>query len=428
MEKIEFEELVALVPSELSNTLTKKQTLLLGYFIMLNGLDESKTNGTFYRSNDDILEDLAGEITKPTLISAIRTLETKNLIERTSGYRNKDGKQASIYKLNENNIFKNEKNMNNNELTLELVKVIKAMQEQINFQNKIIGKILFNQDLTHNFTLETPLNTNDSTDMGKVQLNENLTLNLTSDTESDIDKDINNNLNKIINNIKETSNNINNKLNKIEERENIINNIQEKEDDNELDSTEFENEVEDNEEINDSIPSEDEVKETMLAEEQIEIPSEQGYIDINLQDTFETSVQESLDNYTPKKDDDQLTEEALDDIFGDEPLKEEVVKPIPTSPAGKQISIEDAKETFIPRMHQVYSDCKTKDDINTAYKQIIDGIENFYTKQRYKADTYNYLKQQAWFIRSKYEIPLYRKTYEEQKAKEATESVKSVAA
>ena len=401
-----------LVPSHVITefNLTQKQTVVLGQLIMLNGLDYQKENGYFYRSNKDLAEDCG--ITTTGLLKILNKLINCKLIERKTGNR-KDG--ASLYKLN-TNIFENNTN-----------KIENIMKEKVTYQvtqklpNELPIKII--DYLSDSLQVIDKLLNSYLT-----QLPNEVTHQVTSDTETDIDKeiDINKNIYNKINNIKET---INNNLNKINNNIlNISDSVVTTENENELDSTEFENEVEDNEEINDSIPSEDEVKETMLEEEQIEIPSEQGYIDINLQDTFETSVQQSLDNYTPKKDDDQLTEEALDDIFGDEPLKEEKVKPIPTSPAGKQISIEDTKETFIPRMHQVYSDCKTKDDINTAYNQIIDGIENFYTQQRYKADTYNYLKQQAWFIRSKYEIPLYRKAYEEKKAKEATESVKSVAA
>lgn len=422
MEEKDFNELMDLVPSHVITefNLTQKQTIVLGQLIMLNGLDYQKENGYFYRSNKDLAEDCG--VTTTGLLKILNKLINCMLVERKTGNR-KDG--ASLYKLN-TNIFENNTN-----------KIENIMKEQVTYQvtqklpNELPIKII--DYLSDSLQVIDKLLNSYLT-----QLPNEVTHQVTSDTESDIDKEID--IYNKINNIKET---INNNLNKI--NNNILNiseSVVTTENENELDSTEFENEeeqdklvhkmqalqVEDNEEINDSIPSEDEVKETMLADEQIEIPSEQGYIDINLQDTFETSVQESLDNYTPKKDDDQLTEEALDDIFGDEPLKEEVVKPMPTSPAGKQISIEDAKETFIPRMHQVYTDCKTKDDINTAYNQIIDGIENFYTQQRYKADTYNYLKQQAWFIRSKYEIPLYRKAYDEQKVKEATESVKSVAA
>ena len=509
MEKFESTEFIELVPCELQRTLTKKQTLLLGYFIMLNGLEESKTNGTFYRSNDDILEDLAGEITKPTLISAIRTLETKNLIERTSGYRNKDGKQASIYKLNENNIFKNQSNMNS-EITLELVKVIKAMQEQINFQNKIIGKILLNQDLTLNLTHQNPLNKEVSSDMGKVQLNENLTLNLTSDTESDIDKDINNNINKIINNIKETSNNINNKLNIIKERENIINNIQEKEDDNELDSTEFENEVEDNEEIINEYQVEEEIDDTnTLTDEQLEarlinyfneekdtitnehqlnefetvfnmvlqnfkdneqITNEQlnharlfivqpklselryKLVQLNKlnKDTVEPSNEETLTTIQPSEENASepkemplnqkntnrvAKEEGGEAITLDfeEALKEDTetansVHVTPTDKTDKLISYDDALKTFIPRMHELYSQCNTKEDIQETYTTIIKGIEDFNSKGKFNNNTYNKLKSVAWESRAKYEIPIYRKAYEEKKAKEAAESVSSVAA
>jgi len=380
MEKFETTELMELVPCELQKTLTKKQTLLLGYLIMLNGLEESKTNGTFHRSNEDILEDLSGEITKPTLISSIRRLETLNLIERSSGYRTKDGKQASTYKIIENNIFKNQSNMNGNELTLELVKVIRAMQEQINFQNKIIGKILLNQDLTHNLTHQNPLNTEVSEDMGKVQLNENLTHNLTPDTDIDKEIDINNNINKIINNIKETSNNINNKLNIIEERENIINNIQEKETEveekieevkeNELASTEFENEVEDNEEkINESqaekentvepIEDEEEVDDTSpLTDEQLEeklinyFNEQKDTITNEHQlNEFETVFNMVLQNFLENE---QITKEQFSHakLFTVQPLLSQLRRKVYTSTEEKS-SVEPSKEETLTTIQPI---------------------------------------------------------------------------
>ena len=371
MEKFESTELMELVPCELQKTLTKKQTLLLGYLIMLNGLEESKTNGTFYRSNEDILEDLSGEITKPTLISSIRRLETMNLIERSSGYRTKEGKQASTYKIIENNIFKNQSNMNS-EITLELVKVIRAMQEQINFQNKIIGKILLNQDLTHNLTHENPLNTEVSSDMGKIQLNENLTHNLTSDTDIDKEIDINNNINKIINNIKETSNNINNKLNKIEERENIINNIQEKETEveekieevkeNELASTEFENEVEDNEEKINEYQVEEEINvEPVTVEEEIDdtntLTDEQ--LEEKLTNYFNEN-KDSISNETEYKEFETVFNMVLQNFMNNDQITKEqfnhakffTVQPLLSQLRGKVYTKNDEKSSVEPQKEE----------------------------------------------------------------------------
>ena len=218
------EELMDLVPSDIQKKLTKKQVLILGYFIMLDGLDESKTNGTFYRSNDDIVEDL--EITEPTLLTGIRKLETLNLVERKVGIRSKDEKKASVYLIKKNNIFKIKDDMNkvNEDLIKGILDAVIKIQEQITLLNdrlKIEDK---------NFTYQNPLNKGNLNDRLKIE-DKNFTQNFTSDTdiELDIDKDI-----EIKNNI------IPDKPEEIKEKEkNIINYIQK-----EKESSETENNFE----------------------------------------------------------------------------------------------------------------------------------------------------------------------------------------
>jgi hypothetical protein len=117
----------------------------------------------------------------------------------------------------------------------------------------------------------------------------------------------------------------------------------------------------------------------------------------------------------------------------EEALKEDsetviTVHETPTDKTDKLISYDDALKTFIPRMHELYSQCNTKEDIQNTYTTIIKGIEDFNSKGKFNNNTYNKLKSVAWESRAKYEIPIYRKAYEEKKAKEAAESVNSVAA
>jgi hypothetical protein len=114
----------------------------------------------------------------------------------------------------------------------------------------------------------------------------------------------------------------------------------------------------------------------------------------------------------------------------EEALKEdtETANTVHETPADKLISYDDAQKTFIPRMHELYSQCNTKEDIQETYTTIIKGIEDFNSKGKFNSNTYNKLKSVAWESRAKYEIPIYRKAYEEKKAKEVAESVNSVAA
>ena len=436
-----IEELVALVPMNLQNKLTRKQIVILGYFIMLNGLEESKATGTFYRSNEDICNDL--DIDNKTLISACRKFEVLNLIERTSGYRKKGEKQASTYKLIDNNIFKTENNMetitNNstdNQVVLEMLKVIGNYQEQV---DKLIG-IILNQNSTHNSTLEMSLNKgllNETEDKDGIDNEGFSTLNSTTDTESDIEieKEINNNINKIINNIKENSNNI--KLNnnyKIEEKDNIINNIIEKENEK-LDSTEL-NEVEDNNENK--------------TEEENKIPSWYGSktveetleeydkeLDSILGDTKkeENKSQETSDNEinTHQEEEvfpstlerkltaDEETEKALDSIFGSMEIKVDNNMNIRTphmvetrslkvkSPSRpKSLTITEATQTLKPRMIELYSQCSNSDELKATYDKITKGLEDYSNKGKLDAYAFNHTKEDAWQLFTKYSSILWK--------------------
>lgn len=126
---------------------------------------------------------------KPTLISGIRKLESMGLIERKVGIRNSDGSNASEYIVKENNVYKNSESMNNNELTKELVDIIKNMQQQIASLTEMMGLILKQQNYTLNYTHQNPLNKGVSDDMGLIDNNKNYTHNYTSDTDTESDKE-----------------------------------------------------------------------------------------------------------------------------------------------------------------------------------------------------------------------------------------------
>lgn len=96
------EELISFIPtdsivwddSRVRNS--KKTQALLGWFIFNCGLEEYKVNGSFYRSNTDLMKDI--ETTSDnTLIEAINKLVLGGYINRTVGTR-KD-KKASIYSV-----------------------------------------------------------------------------------------------------------------------------------------------------------------------------------------------------------------------------------------------------------------------------------------------------------------------------------------
>lgn len=83
---------------EQSKELSKNAKRLLDYFILWNGTDQAKENGYFFRSNNDIENDL--KIHTMTLIRGLRELISLGLITREVGFRNNGVKQASKYTLN----------------------------------------------------------------------------------------------------------------------------------------------------------------------------------------------------------------------------------------------------------------------------------------------------------------------------------------
>ena len=96
MTKFTQEELLDIVPTSIKNKkdLTKKQLMLLGQFIMYDGLDQTKENGFFYRSNKDLCTDI--DANEKTIISGVRKLELLGYITRKKGKR---GVGASEYQV-----------------------------------------------------------------------------------------------------------------------------------------------------------------------------------------------------------------------------------------------------------------------------------------------------------------------------------------
>lgn len=196
MEQYTKDELLEILPTSIkeSKELSPKQKIVLGQLIIYNGLDKTKTDGYFYRSNKDLCKDC--DIQEKTLITAVIKLESLGLIKRKKGDR-KSG--ASEYRLNMeaiNNYCKTEieDNSNNKDYSEDYSKQITAMHVRITELEITVKK-----------------------------LEERITViegkNYSTDTESDIDIDKELEKDKVIYNNK---NNILNKifLNKIEEGKN----------------------------------------------------------------------------------------------------------------------------------------------------------------------------------------------------------------
>lgn len=100
MEKFTNDELLEILPVAVRVTkeLTKKQKVVLGQLMILNGLDKKDDEGFFYRSNRDLCADC--DVEEHTLITAIRKLVYLGFIETKRGYRG----TASYYKVLEDAI------------------------------------------------------------------------------------------------------------------------------------------------------------------------------------------------------------------------------------------------------------------------------------------------------------------------------------
>lgn len=98
MIKYTNEELLDVLPPSLreSKELTTKQKVILGQFMVYNGLDIVTKDGYFYRSNKDLCSDC--DVQEKTLIAAVNKLVMLGFIERKSGSR-KEG--ASQYRINQ---------------------------------------------------------------------------------------------------------------------------------------------------------------------------------------------------------------------------------------------------------------------------------------------------------------------------------------
>lgn len=97
MEKFSKKELLAMLPVELRETtgLTSSQKVVLAQLIVYDQLEQTKTNGYFYRTNSALMEDCDIK-SEHTIIVAVTRLVILGLIERKAGSR---GAGASEYRL-----------------------------------------------------------------------------------------------------------------------------------------------------------------------------------------------------------------------------------------------------------------------------------------------------------------------------------------
>lgn len=167
MEKFTNEELLDVVQPKL----TTKQKVVLGQLIIYNGLDKTKKDGYFYRSNKDLCNDC--DIQEKTLIAAVRKLEALGFIERKMGSRTSG---ASEYRLNQKVIDDycktpvKDYSGNYSEQIAEMASKIRELEITV-------------KKLTKRITVIESKNYSTDTDIDK---------------ELDIDKDINNNINNNI--------------------------------------------------------------------------------------------------------------------------------------------------------------------------------------------------------------------------------------
>lgn len=89
--------LISMLPTEVrkNKELTKADKIVLGQLVYLNGLDKTKANGNFFRSNADLEKDT--QLSKRSVRLAISRITQMGFVNRNAGSR-ADG--ASVYTLN----------------------------------------------------------------------------------------------------------------------------------------------------------------------------------------------------------------------------------------------------------------------------------------------------------------------------------------
>lgn len=165
MVKMNKENLLSVLPTGIaaSTELTDSQKKVMGQLIIYSGLDEAKNNdGWFFRKNEALCAD--AEVSKPTLIEALRKLQAEDLIERRVGSRSVGASEYRVKLVNldtypsKGKIGKVENFTNNDDISTMILNELIKLNEAIGK----IGKVLEKLDLTQMDVLDAILS------MGKI--------------------------------------------------------------------------------------------------------------------------------------------------------------------------------------------------------------------------------------------------------------------
>lgn len=153
MENFTNEELLDVLPSNVkeSTELTTKQKVVLGQLYIYNGLDKSKRDGYFYRSNKDLCADCG--IQEKTLITAVRRLEALGFINRKQGARTSG---ASEYRLDEkriNDYCKSDIEDYSNDYSKQITELTNRIKSLENTVKLLMGRITVIE--SRNYSTET---------------------------------------------------------------------------------------------------------------------------------------------------------------------------------------------------------------------------------------------------------------------------------
>lgn len=170
----EQKELLEVLPNgvEVINTLSDSQKLILAQIVLMYGTDYAADYQHVYRTNEMLMED-TGIKSNKTIITSVRVLEEKGLIERVSGKR----KFASTYTLTDyyfevSGHKRPEKkgcnlgcNFEDKCKNIDIMGVIETMQQEINELKKQVEElkgVIYSvkkgvkvEDYTENYTTDT---------------------------------------------------------------------------------------------------------------------------------------------------------------------------------------------------------------------------------------------------------------------------------
>lgn len=386
-----------------SKYFSPKCKLLIGELIFLNGMEQVKNNGYFFRTNKALID--AVGMSEPTLLTSLRKLEMINFFERKPGKRG----EASEYRLNEDVIFSFEDGKNDTKKSKSSTKVLSDTKNLSNKKDLNLSKSSTKEievitknlsDNTQNLSNKIDLNLSNnaienlSNKLDEIVLKINSLENIITKILSNVEnlsnnKNLSTDIEKDIEKEKEIDielyNNINNKNKKENIDNNIINNISVLK---KIEEVEMEENLSNK---NNSVgvtntPTENEIKEEITMDEKKEIIEK-----YNLKQTtgvFEliednnTSTDSSITHVaTSSTDNEDELDNIIDDWFGDNQSSNDNKNAASSTEKKYYVPSTNQYLTIIEAVNRGLSAADLVDESTTPSTTVIEGKSSTFNEE-----------------------------------------------